>query len=252
MPKSDKALVARAVSHSACGECGSPDISNSTAGASRRKFLFAGVGLLLVGCAPKAVTTALPSPVWKPRELGPLDAPPAIATPTPAAGNVIPRAQWAGSTPVPALMNPMLPVRYITVHHDGMDPFYGSDVRSTADRLERIRRAHRDKGWGDIGYHFAIDRDGRVWQGRPLSWQGAHVKDHNEGNIGVVTLGNFDRQAPSAPQIAALNRHVSMLMRQYRVPMTNVKTHQEWAPTACPGTNLQRYMVAVRRNGQIG
>ena len=219
--------------------------------ANRRSFLMAGLGLFLAGCAQKAVTTSLPSPVWRPRELAPYEAAPSVA-PAPMPGNVLARTQWAGGAPVPSLMNPMLPVRNITVHHDGMEPFFATDTRSTAARLEKIRMAHRGKGWGDIGYHFIVDRDGRVWQGRPLNWQGAHVKDHNEGNIGVVALGNFDRQSPSAPQIAALNRQITALMRQYRVPVSSVKTHQELAPTACPGTNLQRYMVAVRSNRQIG
>lgn len=216
----------------------------------RRAFLMAGAALLLSGCAQAVNTAALPSPVWKPRELGPLDVKP--VQPEVLAGNVIPRSQWAQSGAFMPLLNPMLPVRHITVHHDGMDPFYATDERGTKDRLERIRRAHRDRGWADIGYHFVVDRDGRVWQGRLLNWQGAHVKDHNEGNIGIVALGNFDRQTPSAPQIASLNRHLSLLMKQYRVPLANVKTHQEWAATACPGANLQRYMVAVRKNRQLG
>ena len=87
-----------------------------------------------------------------------------------------------------------------------------------------------------------------------MRWQGAHVKDCNVGNIGVVCLGNFDKQTPSQPQLAALNRHVTWLMRNYRVQMPKLRTHQEWpsAATACPGVNLERYMVAVRNNRQIG
>lgn len=149
-------------------------------------------------------------------------------------------------------MDRMLPVQYVTVHHDGMDPFYGTDARSTAARLEAIRRAHRNKGWGDIGYHFAVDREGRVWEGRPLAWQGAHVKNHNEGNIGVVALGNFDRQTPTPAQLQALNRIVSHLLRRYNVPLARLKTHQEWSATACPGINLQRYMITARNNRQFG
>jgi len=234
------------------------------ADASRRSFMLLGMGLLLAGCAEQRVTTMLPGPAWRPRELPPIDEKPIVGSAPPTLpdmpGNVIPRTQWASGAPATALMNRMLPVQFITVHHDGMEPFYATDQSSSAARLDSIRRAHRDKGWGDIGYHFAIDRDGRVWQCRPLAWQGAHVKDCNEGNIGVVSLGNFDRQSPSAPQIAGLNRHVSWLMRQFHVPLrdatgrSKVLTHQEWpsARTACPGVNLQRYMVAVRNNRQIG
>jgi N-acetyl-anhydromuramyl-L-alanine amidase AmpD len=212
-----------------------------------------GLGVFLAGCGGRTAITTLPGPVWSSR---PDPAPPAPKpAPIPAnpLGNVVARNQWAKDSPAVSLMNRMLPISYITVHHDGMDPFFATDSTSTAARLERIRKSHRSKGWGDIGYHFAVDRSGRVWEGRALSWQGAHVKDYNEGNIGIVTLGNFDRQSPSPQQLAALNALLTRLMKQYRVSLSHVRTHQEWpSATACPGTNLQRYMVAVRNNRQLG
>ena len=71
----------------------------------------------------------------------------------------------------------MLPARYITIHHDGMPEAFTSTTKvSAASRLETIRKSHlrRDGGrWGDIGYHFAIDPAGRLWQGRPLTWAGS-------------------------------------------------------------------------------
>lgn len=244
----------------ACEHGASDEPEQSVGGliGSRRAFLMMGLGLIAAGCAEsRTTTTMLPGPVWKPREMPPLEEPPAPAAPNPGMlmpNNVIPRSQWATGSPSPSLMNPMLPVGHITIHHDGMEPFFASDQRGTAWRLDLIRRAHREKGWGDIGYHFAVDREGRIWQGRQLNWQGAHVKDHNEGNLGVVALGNFDRQMPTSPQLASLNKCVSWLMKRYHVSMSNVHTHQEWrgARTACPGVNLQRYMVAVRKNRQIG
>lgn len=222
---------------------------------TRRSFLMLGCVAVLAGCTENKMSAMLPGPVWRPREMPPLDQAAPLKPAMPGMpNNVIPRTQWAVSGPLPSLMNRMLPVRHITIHHDGMDPFFANDQRTTAFRLERIRSAHRNKGWGDIGYHFAIDREGRVWQGRSLGWQGAHVKDHNEGNIGVVTLGNFDQQAPTSGQLASLNKLVSWLMHHYRVPMSNVRTHQEWpgAKTACPGTNLQRSIVAARKSHQFG
>jgi len=150
-------------------------------------------------------------------------------------------------------MDRMLPVRWITVHHDGMSAFNANDQPSAAARLEAIRRAHRGKGWGDIGYHFAVDRGGRVWQGRPLRWQGAHVKDCNPGNVGVVMLGNFDIQSPSKAQTDALQMHLAWLMKAYSVPVGRLRTHQEWptAKTACPGRSLQAHMVKARRGGML-
>ncbi len=153
---------------------------------------------------------------------------------------------------MPSLMQRMTTIRYITVHHDGMQPFFGRDRRTVAGHLETIRRLHRRRGWGDIGYHFAVDRAGRVWEARPLTYQGAHVKDHNPGNIGIVVLGNFEEQQPSPAQLAALERHIRHLQSTYSLPASRVRTHQEWAPTACPGTHLQSHLAKLRRNGRQG
>lgn len=239
--------------------CEAPSGGEQPQVTSRRGFVLLGMSALLAGCSSTPTqtgTSSLPGPVWKPRDLPPEPTPTPSAPPSTVGGppNVIARSRWSGGDPVPAMMDRMTTITWITVHHDGMDPFYATDEGSSKARLESIRRAHRAKGWGDIGYHYIVDRNGRVWEGRPLKWQGAHVKDCNPGNIGVMCMGNFDKQAPSQAQTAALNRHVTWLMTNYRITISRVRTHQEWpsAATACPGVSLQRYMVAVRQNRQIG
>ena len=99
-----------------------------------------------------------------------------------------------------------------------MDPFYGTATGDVAARIEQIRKLHRNRGWGDIGYHFVVDRAGRVWEARPIKYQGAHVKDYNFANIVVLVLGNFDEQLTTGAQLKALRRHLHALMRRYRVP----------------------------------
>ena len=141
--------------------------------------------------------------------------------------------------------------RYITIHHDGMTSFTSTSKSATKARLETIRKAHlrRDGGrWGDIGYHYAIDPAGRLWEGRSLKWQGAHVKARNEGNIGVVVLGNYEKQSLNRAQSAAIESTLKLLMKKHSVPVSRVRTHQEWAATACPGKSLQRLMVTLRRS----
>lgn len=225
---------------------------------SRRVFIAIGLGMFATGCAKSPRTISrLPGPIWP--DLPVPELPPDTTTRDPApkprlktiSQGVISRANWAKGKARPAMMNRMIPIRYITVHHDGMDPFFGDSRQNGAERLELIRRSHRNRGWGDIGYHFVIDRGGRVWEARSLAYQGAHVKDHNEGNIGVMAMGNFDQQAPTVAQLKGLNRHVSALMGVFNIPVRYVRTHQEWAETACPGHSLQRHMDTVRSNHQL-
>ncbi|MEM6392559.1 MAG: peptidoglycan recognition family protein [Planctomycetota bacterium] len=161
---------------------------------------------------------------------------------------MLPRSAWTGQPPTLTEINPMRRVNRITVHHEGWSAVYFADRASTAARLEKIRRIHtQDRAWADIGYHFIVDRSGRVWQGRELKYQGAHVKDQNENNIGVLVLGNFDKQSPSREQTASLVGLLKRLQSAYRVPTARIRTHQEYNPTSCPGKVLQAQMVAIRK-----
>jgi len=165
---------------------------------------------------------------------------------------VISRHTWTRAAPRTWEADPMAGVSRITIHHDGMTPFTTSSQSAAAQRLERIRRAHvSSNGWADIGYHFVIDPGGRVWEARPLALQGAHVKYNNEHNLGVMVMGNYDRQVPTNAASITLDQFVSAMMQRYRVPVSRVFTHQELRPTACPGKSLQRVMESTRSRGGV-
>ncbi|MEM6552781.1 MAG: N-acetylmuramoyl-L-alanine amidase [Planctomycetota bacterium] len=177
---------------------------------------------------------------------------PAVVPVSPSRGasgmTMLPRSAWTRQGPAMSEINPMRKVNRITVHHEGWNAVYFTDQPSTAARLEQIRKVHtRDRGWADIGYHYIVDRSGRVWQGRELKYQGAHVRDQNEHNIGILVLGNFDKQSPSREQTASLVGLLKRLQSAYRVPTTRVRTHQEYNPTSCPGKVLQAQMQAIRK-----
>ena len=144
-------------------------------------------------------------------------------------------------------MDRMLPPRRITIHHDGMDPVALHSKADVAHRLDQIRRSHLTRNFGDIGYHYIIDPMGGVWEGRPMMWQGAHVANQNPHNIGVMCLGNFEVERPTSAQLDSLDRFTSQLMRMYRIPVSEVKTHRELASTQCPGRNLQPHINRARR-----
>jgi hypothetical protein len=228
---------------------------------SRRQILSAamlGAGTLIAGCAgarrPHAVARR---PIWgddvEPRVEPRAPTPEPVEAVADANPNttfqVLPRERWTRERPIMTLANPMGQITAITVHHDGMPPVTLRTERDAAERIDLIRRAHIGRGWADIGYHYIIDPQGRIWQGRPRNLQGAHVKDHNEHNLGIMVLGNFVEQRPTAAALSSLDAFILANMRMFRVSLHSVQTHQELATTACPGTNLQAHMERARNRG---
>lgn len=247
---------------------------------SRREMLLVGLGLVAHGCASAtgpasrsvgdgyARRVGLPQTTWPdaisqpvpvatyvrapaPR-LQPVAPPPHPAAPPPPTLDVIDRSRWASHGPNPAKLNPMGGINRITVHHEGWKPVWFDDFATTAERLDHIRSTHvGTRHWADIGYHYIIDRAGRIWEGRDLRYQGAHVAECNEHNIGVMLLGNFDKQSPSDAQMGTLRNALRVLMKRHGVGVNRVYTHQELKPTACPGRALQPRVVSLRNNGYL-
>jgi hypothetical protein len=192
----------------------------------------------------------------------PAPVPSRAATPTVPDGpvdlpqGVLARREWTrAGVARPDNINPMNGVNRITIHHDGMDAFTSSGFSQCAGRIEQIRQSHVNRSargggrWADIGYHYIIDPAGRVWEGRSMRFQGAHVQDKNENNIGILCLGNYERQSLSRATAAQIDRFVPTLMRRHGVPLSRIFTHRELNPTECPGRNLQQYMNRTRSRG---
>jgi hypothetical protein len=64
--------------------------------------------------------------------------------------------------------------------------------------------------------------------------------------MGIMVMGNFMDQTPTPAALSSLDTFVASQMRRFRVPMGQVRTHQELAQTLCPGASLQRYMLSTR------
>lgn len=160
--------------------------------------------------------------------------------------SLFPRAAFTTIAPRLENLFPMRAVEKLTVHHTGFpEPWLGDELTATARHLEDILMLHMDstgRNWADIGYHYAVDRMGRIWQLRDLRYQGAHVKNHNSHNIGIVVLGNFDLQIPPQSQLTALEALLRFMLNAF--PGIHIGTHRELAdsPTSCPGQYLQLFM----------
>jgi len=119
---------------------------------------------------------------------------------------------------------------------------------STSNKVREVRRWHVDqRGWSDIGYHYLIDRDGTVAKGRPMHRNGAHVRGHNTGTIGISLFGgkgasaydNFeDHFTPE--QDAALRNLLADLQAEYG--FRKITGHNEYAAKGCPGFQVKRWL----------
>jgi hypothetical protein len=160
------------------------------------------------------------------------------------------REHWRPLSPRRNRFQPMGKPWRITIHHSAHDTGPGPDSYAEAAALIRsIQRNHvKDRGWADIGYHFIVDASGRIWEGRPIHYQGAHAGNPtlNAGNIGIVATGNFSVHRPTTEQVASLRWLIRHLRNRYRIPAAEVRGHSAFKPTACPGKYLSRLLPDLR------
>ncbi len=236
---------------------------------SRRQILIAGLGLAATGCASSNSTSGGKAgrigPIWpegiKPptttqttttyRAHAPAPTPANVFAEAPVAG-VLPRKNWTRHGITGRDISAMNGVDKITIHHEGWTPVTFTSAAAAYDRIENIRQIHtRDRGWADIGYHYIIDRAGRIIEGRPIQYQGAHVSENNPHNLGILVLGNFEQQKPSNAQVQSLGKFTKLMMQTHGVAARSVRTHQEINPTQCPGRTLQAHIDQLRRSRVI-
>ena len=204
---------------------------------TRRQFLKRG----LLACSTLAFATprALGMLVRKPRP--PLDADFAVANLA-----LIRRSSWTQTRPDAGKLHAAVAHDRLTVHHAGNRADFTTSEQSVIYELEGILTAHRARRYGDIGYHFIVDYAGRVWEGRSLSYDGAHVAYENEGNIGIMLMGNFEEQQPSSEQVQSLDTLVSMLCDRFQIRRERIYGHRDLGYSVCPGRNLYPHVQEMR------
>lgn len=113
-----------------------------------------------------------------------------------------------------------------------------SDVRSH-DKIEVIREWHLLRGFYDVGYHYFINKKGRVFEGRPIEKIGAHCKGHNKNSIGICVSGRFDFKTPQSKSLKSL---LFDLCLEYGLSFEDIKHHGEYNKNkTCPNFNFKDF-----------
>lgn len=139
-------------------------------------------------------------------------------------------------------MNKNLPA-YLIVHHTG-----GTNALPLVDTshhtFSMVNADHKAR-WNFksslgyyIGYHYFIEKNGTVTQGRADSDEGAHTINYNTKSIGICMAGNFDSTLPTEAQIDALKTLLKAKMAQYMIPIDKVVPHRRFAVKSCYGNKL--------------
>lgn len=157
---------------------------------------------------------------------------------------MVSRRQW-GADLLKSNHNPMKGVNKITVHHTSEYP--GMDRHNDVEVVKKISDFHRERRqWADIGYHFLIGRDGRIYEGRSTEIQGAHVRNNNPHNLGISLIGNFNKHPPSKEQLRTLRSFLRLQQRKHQVPNSKVFGHRDFNATECPGKFLYAWLRDYR------
>jgi hypothetical protein len=87
-----------------------------------------------------------------------------------------------------------------------------------------------------VGYHYFIQSDGSVQNGRPEEYTGAHCLGHNHDSIGICQHGinKF-----SDKQFKSLAKLVLKLLNKYDA---TIHGHNEFSDKDCPGFNIDDFI----------
>ena len=98
-----------------------------------------------------------------------------------------------------------------------------------------IHKMHLGFGWEGVGYHKIIKRSGKIENGRPEFWIGAHVKGKNEISLGVCLIG---RDKFTKRQFSSLEK----ILKGWRAKYPNAKIvgHKDTGNTkkTCPNFDV--------------
>ena len=161
--------------------------------------------------------------------------------PASVAPEIIGVAQWGG-TPANAAAARRHKIERITLHHQGLSFPRGKDPQQYLRDLQSWSRTTR--GWIDVPYHYVIDLDGNIYEGRDIRFAGDTNTNYDPaGHALIEVVGNFEEVEPNAAQLDAVVQLMALLAARYNVAVENIRGHRDVAPgTECPGKNLYRYL----------
>ncbi|MEU6485113.1 N-acetylmuramoyl-L-alanine amidase [Streptomyces sp. NPDC046887] len=157
------------------------------------------------------------------------------------------------------------------VHHSATGNNYSCG--QSASVLRGIYRYHvKSSGWRDFGYNFAVDKCGKIYEGRAggvaKAVLGAHTLGFNSNSMGVVVLGTYGSTTPPAAAVNGVAKLTAwklglwgknpsgtvtltsggsnLYKKGVRVKMNVISGHRDGFSTECPGAKLYGRLGTAR------
>ena len=170
---------------------------------------------------------------------------------------IIPRAGWGCNEALMTWPPEYRTVRKVVVHHTST-PNGDTDPAATVRAIYYYHAVTR--GWGDIGYNYLIDTQGRIYEGRfgGEGVVGGHAKQYAWGSIGVSLIGDYEQVDVPAPMQNALVELLAWKCNLHFVHPTqhgffidkdlpNIMGHRDGASTDCPGKYAYARLPEIRQ-----
>jgi N-acetyl-anhydromuramyl-L-alanine amidase AmpD len=113
--------------------------------------------------------------------------------------------------------------------------------------------------WEDVGYHYIIEPNGDIFEGRHLAFKGSHVELANTGKIGILITGDFDPSVwnpnsgkPTPAQMKSAEDLINALKGAFST-ITKIGGHKDYkVKTVCPGDELYKLIPGLRTKTSLG
>ncbi len=140
----------------------------------------------------------------------------------------------------------------LTVHHQGSPRPLSPDDDPQQGLRNLQKWGWSDRGWPDLPYHYLLDLDGNIYEGRDVMKVGDTNTAYNPaGKLLITLMGNTDIQAPTKAQLDSMVDLMAWASDYYNIDPATVRGHMEYTPTGCPGKYLYPFVVSGFFEGQI-
>ncbi|WP_231634130.1 peptidoglycan recognition protein family protein, partial [Streptomyces clavuligerus] len=162
-------------------------------------------------------------------------------------------------------------VKAAFVHHSATGNNYS--CKQAPSVLRGIYRYHVvSSGWRDIGYNFAVDKCGNIYEGRAggvtKAVRGAHTLGFNTNSMGIAVLGSYSRSTPPAAAVTGIAKLTAWKLGLFqgnpkgrvtlvsggsgkyakgrKVTFNVISGHRDGFNTDCPGARLYGKLGGAR------